>query len=208
MIRCEESERVASMYCWKCGKYLTDEANFCTSCGESVRGNTDSIHAGEFHAAKWSLNDGADQSSSTVQTVPAVNTIKTHRNIIVPIIVVVVALVVIFFAGYWYRSMTLGRVMNACENQTDAETWALFVDTEYPVYKLADNNRTLIVDGASPSNDILSCIIKESGMPESVINRIDTTRALDGTLSDSWGNITVSWNYHPDIGLNMVFEVK
>ena len=42
-------------------------------------------------------------------------------------------------------------------------------------------------------------------MPESVLNRINGTRALDGTLNDSWDNITVSWNYHPGVGVNMVF---
>lgn len=196
------------MFCWKCGKYLNDEAKYCISCGESVGENYRQRCTRESHTPNWPWNGDIGRSSSTVQTVSAVSATEKQRNIVVSIVAAVVALIVIFFAVHWYRSMALGRVMNACENRVDAETWDLLVDGEYPVYRLADHGRTLIVDGASPSSDILTCIVKESRMPESVLNRINGTRALDGTLNDSWDNITVSWNYHPGVGVNMVFEVK
>lgn len=195
------------MYCWKCGHSVPSDAKFCTSCGEFVGGETDSIHVRQSHASGCPWNGGTDRSLSVVQNISTGSMTKRQRNVFVSVITVVVV-IIILFAVHGYRSMVLGRVMNTCENQVDAETWDLLVDSEYPVYRLADRGHTLIVDGASPSSDILSCIVEESGMPESVVNRIDATRALDGTLNDSWDNITVSWNYHPDTGVNMVFEVK
>lgn len=30
------------------------------------------------------------------------------------------------------------------------------------------------------------------------------TRALDGTQHGTWGNISASWTYHPDSGLDAV----
>lgn len=196
------------MFCWKCGHLVPSDAKFCTSCGEAVGEIAGNVDVRGFHTSSGPSNGDAGRSSPTAKTTSAVGMSERQRNVIVSIITVVIALLIVFFAVYWYRSTVLGRVMNACEGQVDAETWGLLVDSEYPVYKLADHGRTLVVDGASPSSDILTCIVQESGMPESVLNRINSTRALDGTLSDSWDNIIVSWNYHPDVGVNMVFEVK
>lgn len=46
------------------------------------------------------------------------------------------------------------------------------------------------------------------GIPESVFARMEQTRALDGvqTYEGSW--FTVSWTYHPDNGLEIMYEKK
>jgi hypothetical protein len=41
-----------------------------------------------------------------------------------------------------------------------------------------------------------------------VLQRISKTRALDGTQRAEGRNVNVSWTYHPDNGLGMVFEVE
>lgn len=33
--------------------------------------------------------------------------------------------------------------------------------------------------------------------------QIDSTRALDGTQTDSWKDIDARWTYHPDNGLRL-----
>jgi hypothetical protein len=48
------------------------------------------------------------------------------------------------------------------------------------------------------------CLLKMTGMPDSVKTEILQTRALDGMQRDSWGQYKASWTYHPDHGLNVV----
>jgi len=54
----------------------------------------------------------------------------------------------------------------------------------------------------------LSSMLKELGFSSAVMERMQLTRALDGTLTAQGTNCNVSWTYHPDHGLNMVFEAS
>lgn len=51
------------------------------------------------------------------------------------------------------------------------------------------------------------CIFDALEMPERTINKVEMTRALDGQISDTWGEFKGTWSYHPDSGLNMTIEV-
>lgn len=46
------------------------------------------------------------------------------------------------------------------------------------------------------------------GFSDAVLDRLSNTRALDGTLTAQGRNCNVSWTYHPDHGLRMVFEAR
>jgi hypothetical protein len=48
------------------------------------------------------------------------------------------------------------------------------------------------------------CVLETLGAPDSVIPRIDRTRALDGTQDAEWDEFTASWTYHPDDGRNLI----
>jgi len=48
--------------------------------------------------------------------------------------------------------------------------------------------------------------LDELGFSSAVADRMSKTRALDGTLTAEGHNCNVSWTYHPDHGLQMVFE--
>ena len=53
----------------------------------------------------------------------------------------------------------------------------------------------------------LACVLLELDTPDSVINRIDSTRALDGRQTGTWEDYSASWGYHPDNGLDIVIEM-
>ncbi|MBQ8182610.1 MAG: Ig-like domain-containing protein [Clostridia bacterium] len=44
------------------------------------------------------------------------------------------------------------------------------------------------------------------GLPESLMEKMGKTRALDGTQSQEFEDIRVTWSYHPDNGLNVTYE--
>jgi len=50
------------------------------------------------------------------------------------------------------------------------------------------------------------CMLNELGVPETTQEKMDHTRALDGTQSDSWDSLKASWSYHPDSGVNVLIE--
>lgn len=52
----------------------------------------------------------------------------------------------------------------------------------------------------------VACILNELHAPESLISKMDATRALDGTLQGHWDNLSASWTYHPDNGLRVIVE--
>jgi hypothetical protein len=82
--------------------------------------------------------------------------------------------------------------------------------------QLKDSGRTLILDGLKDSNlgvdqltnSDLSCVSMIMKMPSFVSAKIGSTRALDGMQSDRWGKVSTFWNYHPDNGLDISFNIK
>lgn len=44
------------------------------------------------------------------------------------------------------------------------------------------------------------------GFKESLNEKMETTRAMDGKQDETAGNIQVTWSYHPDKGLEVMYE--
>lgn len=45
-------------------------------------------------------------------------------------------------------------------------------------------------------------------LPSSLLDKMSSTRALDGTQTQNCGTYTATWNYHPDNGLKVIYEVN
>ncbi len=76
---------------------------------------------------------------------------------------------------------------------------------------LADQDHTLVVDtegegygSGTDSYPSLKCTLGTLHTPQSVIARMEATRALDGMQSASWDDFQASWTYHPDNGLDVI----
>lgn len=54
----------------------------------------------------------------------------------------------------------------------------------------------------------LEDINDDLGFPASLYKKMGETRSVDGRLSETAGDYTVSWTYHPDNGLEVLYEVK
>lgn len=61
-------------------------------------------------------------------------------------------------------------------------------------------------DGADIAD--VSCVLFALDVPDSVVTRIDSTRALDGRQTAAWNELEASWGYHPDNGLDIVIEPR
>ncbi|TDV38728.1 hypothetical protein CLV71_126117 [Actinophytocola oryzae] len=76
---------------------------------------------------------------------------------------------------------------------------------------LDDDDHTLVIDSlgeepGSGSVDLagLACLLDGLDTPQSVVAKMNNTRALDGMVSASWGEFDASWTYHPDNGLDVI----
>lgn len=76
-------------------------------------------------------------------------------------------------------------------------------------FTVSTSGDTLSVDtnsgiGSMVMGSSVACVLEETGAPQSVWERIASTRALDGTQSAEWDQFSATWTYHPDAGHNVV----
>jgi hypothetical protein len=83
--------------------------------------------------------------------------------------------------------------------------------TECHTGDLGDQDHTLVIDmsGEDPGSgaaslDGFTCVLTHLDTPQSVISKMNSTRALDGMQSATWANFEASWTYHPDDGLDLI----
>jgi len=78
---------------------------------------------------------------------------------------------------------------------------------------LADEGRSITFDmkgeDESAGADIadIACLFSELDMPSAVSSHMDQTTSMDGRQTETWGDLTVSWSYHPDRGLDGVLTL-
>jgi len=52
----------------------------------------------------------------------------------------------------------------------------------------------------------VACTMLMLDMPQSLVDRLDHTRALDGMQTGGWDGYKASWTYHPDDGLFLTID--
>lgn len=71
----------------------------------------------------------------------------------------------------------------------------------------SDSVSVVVFDSnAAKAQPGLRAMLDELGFNSAVLDRMGQTRALDGTRDAEGRNCNVTWTYHPDDGLQMVFE--
>jgi len=85
-------------------------------------------------------------------------------------------------------------------------------DCRFPASAVGDSGDTLVVDHKGEDDvdgvsiDQVACALFELGTPDSIVARLDSTRAIDGVQTGSWDGYAITWSYHPDSGLNLIIE--
>ena len=78
-----------------------------------------------------------------------------------------------------------------------------------PYVDVLDDNHTLTIHGEGEETigvhiDDMVCLLAQVGVTGAVVERMDQTRALDGTQTAEWDDYSASWTYHPDDGLDIL----
>lgn len=84
--------------------------------------------------------------------------------------------------------------------------------TDSPFITVVDDGASVIMDsegtevGGADFIDIM-CVLTELETPDSILNQINNTRAMDGTQTGSWDLYEATWNYHPSDGASITVTI-
>jgi len=86
------------------------------------------------------------------------------------------------------------------------------IDQDSSYISVEDEGASLIMTSRgteSPGASIfdIDCVLQSLEVPASIMNRFESTRALDGTQSGTWDQFEATWNYHPNSGSNITITV-
>lgn len=131
---------------------------------------------------------------------------KRNRLLIPLIVVSIIALTMsaLFIQTFFSQpepDTSFAEAVDACEISDDSN-----------YIEVADEGTTLLMTSRgdeSPGASIIeiACVFDELDVPSSIVNRFDTTRALDGTQTGTWDVYEATWNYHPNSGSNITITV-
>ena len=131
----------------------------------------------------------------------------------------------LFMEGFYYwgvslsLAVTIGTAIFIDHGKTIAEIFKKF----YEVYSdrmitVADDNSYLMIDtnpydyksGDSRLTDTgldhIETLNKTLNLPDWLYEEMLNTRALDGRQKESFDNVTVTWSYHPDQGMEVIYR--
>lgn len=133
---------------------------------------------------------------------------RTQRNpLLLPLILVsalalvVSALYLTIFIDTSTPETTLADAVQSCEIEEDSS----YISVEDEGTSLIMTSQGNESPGASFYD--IDCVLQALDVPSSIMNRFETTRALDGTQTGTWDEFEATWNYHPDDGLNITITL-
>ena len=174
--------------CANCGTELAEGQAFCPVCGTKA---TATMAPG--------VSGAIDQFNANVET-------KKKKKPIVPIVigavaVVIVLVLIISLAGGGKKDF------NKMFSDIKYNSWCTIAsDGSYMKIDTNPNDEDDYIDLTAYYT--LESINAELGFPSSTYEKMGETRALDGRQYDSAGDVEVSWTYHPDSGLEVMYEWK
>jgi ribosomal protein L40E len=176
-------ETLKSVFCVKCGAELQKGQRFCYKCGQNVdlpvdRSATAKIE--QFNAA-------------------VVNKKKKSPVPLIAGAAAIVIIVIILLTG------SSGPNLKKIYSDLCDPAWAAVASDGS--YLAIDTNPFDIEEQTDfDALDAISLINAKFGFPESVYQRMLETRSMDGRQTQTLNDITASWTYHPDSGLEVMYE--
>ena len=185
---------MALISCPECGKEISDKAAACPNCGCPVE-------------AAQSVREVSEQET-------ALHRIEDQERVAKRKKALVIGGVVLFFAILFAVAAVSGVVSRSPKHDLNNLTGII---KGGDTCVIAEDGKSMKVD-TNPDNidgksygsvlvDIES-INEQLDLPSSLIDKMMGTRALDGRQEETHGKVTVSWTYHPDNGLEVLYELK
>lgn len=179
-------------FCRSCGAPLSDGQAFCGRCGQGVASAAAPV---------------ADASTVVVKK-------KSKMPVIIgcvvgAVVIAASALTIVLLVGGKHdfnKEFSDIKYEKWCTIAEDG-TW-MMLDTNPTDMDSDDMNYTYYIETYGPCNEKIEEVNSELGFSSAVYKRMGETTWSQGRQTESNDKFTVSWTYHPDKGLEVMYEVK
>ena len=190
--------KVKKNVCGKCRAELQDGQKFCPKCGQKVGFVVD----GSVNSAILQFNADINKTNEK----------KKKIQIIIGIVAGVVVLVGVLIFVFGSGSKT---DFNKMYSEIAGESWCtIALDGSYIKFDTNPRDKDLddftSIDYATLMDATYKIeeVNEELGFSSALIEKMNTTNALQGRQTESNEKYTVTWSYHPDNGLEVMYEVN
>ena len=189
-------------YCTKCGKEIMDESAICPGCGCAV-GQTAAEQSAQQPAGQPVYQQPPVENSFVVPAL-AKNKMPLIIGAAVAVVAVIAVVVVVLLGGG-----SSGPDFKKIYDEYCKSTWASF--GEDGSYLKIDTNPDDKEDSGMVCVDAglaIEEVNKELGLPDSLYSDMGETTWSMGKQNETFDEIgiTVSWTYHPDKGLEVIYK--
>ncbi len=174
--------------CGKCGAELQEGQEFCPKCGQKVGLSVDNSVA----SAIDQFNLGVEQ--------------KKRKNKVVPIVIAIIVVVAMAAVALFMKGNAGPDFQAIFDTYCDSDWAAVGSDGSY---LSVDTNPSDLDDYIDyDALEALYSINAELGLPDSLMEDMSSTTALMGKQSEDFPDqgVSVSWSYHPDMGMEVTYK--
>lgn len=195
-----------------CPPLTNQQLNFCPNCGTKIEnGQLFCPKCGQ----KLTTEPSFEQNSKTkTDTTPPLNKKKKKKlaiiiGVAVGIIILTVTLIVVF-------SQNNKKNFKEMFSEYEAYSWCIFgedgsymrLDTNPDDIDSDDFTYSYYQFILDPANTAIAAVNKKLGFSDALKRRMDETTWSQGLRTESNGRYKVSWTYHPNKGLEVIYEIK
>ncbi len=181
-----EKKELQKNVCNHCGAEMKDGQLYCANCGKKV----DSAKNEEVNAAIQQFNTKVEKG-------------KDKKKIIMIVAAIAVVGLILIVA----LSLNSGPNFKDIYKKHCDSTWAE-VGSDGSYLSLDTNPFDEEDEGLAyyDAYKAIEEINKELGLPESLFADMGQTSSSDGKQMETFGEISVTWKYHPDYGLEVTYK--
>lgn len=198
------------MYCVSCGKEMANGAKYCSSCG-ARNGRAAGESNEDVSRDDCFKNGGVSNVNEPVPMMRAASAKREAegkgipRSVLIGVVVAIAAFAVgvgIIATGASVSTVDFARRYNdiALESFCEIAEDGSYMKIDTNPFDFEDE---IMLDAWYA----IERINDELGFPDSVMERMSETRSLDGVQEAEAEGVRASWTYHPDNGLEVMYEL-
>ena len=186
-----------ALFCEKCGMII-EKAGFCRKCGVKLEKDMKQC------PACGALLDQETKSKKLMEKASTVLSGKNSKKYGLGAVSIIAAASVCIFLLINSRP----SFQRAFEDAGGANNIGEWVTVSKDGKSMRIDTNPADEEGyySSKATNAIRDINESLGLPEALYDKMGETRAIDGRQTAAYKNISVSWTYHPDDGLEIIYE--
>ena len=212
----------AAPVCANCGTELTEGQKFCPNCGSAAFVETKSLcsqcgtelQKGQQFCSKCGQKSDISINANAVSHETGSNSTGNKKPTLIIVIaaaIVIIAVILIIILGGKGK-----KNFNDMYEDLSKNSWCT-IASDGSYLKIDSNPRNIDSDDLTwadyenyllPANEAIERINKELGFSDALYAKMDSTTWSQGKQTESNNKYTVTWTYHPDMGLEVMYEFK